>query len=219
MSNAIHLRAFTRGWRLQTLITQLSASTACLILVIAPAAAADLDFPVTPGVKIVLAVHNAGSPSDQKPSVHVAQGDYEAIVTLDSVDNQAIDQTAFIDADDESSTRRQVSIPRRVLTTDLDRARMQVLGFLDADEPILPGTTALGPSLLIMRELQESCSSAYSFHNFSTRDAASGTLKPSSLRRIVNSAQHKYATPAGRACSMDWKTIAMRRVARCSTCG
>lgn len=179
MSKPICRLAFTRGWRLQTFIAQLSSSAVCLILATAPAAAADLDFPVTPGVKIVLAVHNAGSPPGQQPGVHVAQGDYEAIVTLGSVDNQAIDQTAFIDAADESGTRRQVSIPRRVLTTDLDRARMQVLGFLSADAPILQGTTALGPSLLIMRELQENGSSAYSFRNFSTRDAASGKLKRS----------------------------------------
>ena len=177
MSKPIHLLAFIRGWRLQSLITQLSASAVCLILAIAPAAAADLDFPVTPGVKIVLAVHNAGSPPGQQPGVHVAQGDYEAIVTLGTVDTRGILQTAFIDANDESGARRQASIPRQVLTADLDHARLQVLGFMSADEPILPGTTALGPSLLVMRELQENGSSAYSFRNFSTRDAASGTLK------------------------------------------
>ena len=177
MSKPIHLLAFIRGWRLQSLITQLSASAVCLILAIAPAAAADLDFPVTPGVKIVLAVHNAGSPPGQQPGVHVAQGDYEAIVTLGTVDTRGILQTAFIDANDESGARRQASIPRQVLTADLDHSRLQVLGFMSADEPILPGTTALGPSLLVMRELQENGSSAYSFRNFSTRDAASGTLK------------------------------------------
>jgi outer membrane protein OmpA-like peptidoglycan-associated protein len=107
----------------------------------------------------------------------VAQGDYEAIVTLGAVDSQGINQIAYIDANDESGERRQVNVPRQVLAVDLDRARMQVLGFLTADEPILPGTTALGPSLLIMRELQEPGSATYSFRNFSTRDAASGTLK------------------------------------------
>jgi outer membrane protein OmpA-like peptidoglycan-associated protein len=162
---------------LQTLVAHLSGSAAYLLLAIAPAAAGDLDFPVTPGVKIVLAVTNAGTPPTKSSGDHVAQGDYEAIVTLGAVDSQGINQIAYIDANDESGERRQVNVPRQVLAVDLDRARMQVLGFLTADEPILPGTTALGPSLLIMRELQEPGSSTYSFRNFSTRDAASGTLK------------------------------------------
>jgi outer membrane protein OmpA-like peptidoglycan-associated protein len=148
-----------------------------MFLVTALAVAEDLDFPVTPGVKIVLAVSNGGPPQDRQVSEHVAQGDYETIVTLGAVDSQGISQTAFIDAEDGAGRRSQVNVPRQVLAADLAGSRTQVLGFLSSDEPILRGTTALGPSLLIMRELQESGSSNYSFRNFSNRDAAKGSLK------------------------------------------
>ena len=113
----------------------------------------DLDFPITPGAKIVLAVSNAGSTQEPKPDEHVAQGDYETIVTMGSVNSKGISQIAFVDADDAAGKRIQVSVPRLVLAADLASSRMQVLGFLSSDEPVLRGTTALGPSLLIMREL------------------------------------------------------------------
>jgi outer membrane protein OmpA-like peptidoglycan-associated protein len=160
-----------------SLCLRLSAGAGCLLLALAPAVAGDLDFPITRGVKIVLAVHNAGSPPDQKPPGHVAQGDYEVIVTLGTVDIRGVDQAAYIDATDESGTQRQVTVQRTVPSIDLERARMQVLGFLSADQQILPGTTALGPSLRIMRELRENGRSAFSFRNFSNRDAAGGTLQ------------------------------------------
>jgi outer membrane protein OmpA-like peptidoglycan-associated protein len=168
--------ASARRLSLRALIAHVSARAACLFLVTATAVADDLDFPVTPGVRIVLAVSNAGPPQDQQLNEHVAQGDYETIVTLGAVELQGISQTAFIDADDEAGKRIQVNVPRQVLAADLAGSRTQILGFLSSDEPILRGTTALGPSLLIMRELQESGSSTYSFRNFSKRDAASGSL-------------------------------------------
>lgn len=162
---------------MRALIAHVSAGAACLSIVTAFAVADDLDFPITPGAKIVLAVSNAGPPQEPKPDEHVAQGDYETIVTIGSVNSQGISQIAFIDADDAAGKRLQVSVPRLVLAADLASSRMQVLGFLSSDEPTLRGTTALGPSLLIMRELLKSGSATYSFRNFSNRDAASGSLK------------------------------------------
>ena len=164
---------------MRAFIAHVGAGAACLFLVAAFAVANDLDFPIMPGVKIVLAVSNAGPPQDPKPDEHVAQGDYETIVTLGTVDSQGVSQIAFIDADDAAGKRIQVNVPRQVLAADLAGSRTQILGFLSSDEPILRGTTALGPSLLVMRELQQSGSATYSFRNFSNRDAASGSLKRS----------------------------------------
>src|SRR5260370_41066290 len=112
MNTPRRAHASTRRGPVQALIAHVSASAACLVLVSATAAAGDLDFPVTPGVKIVLAVSNAGPSQNQQSNEHVAQGDYEAIVTLGAIDAQGISQTAFIDADDESGKARQVNIPR-----------------------------------------------------------------------------------------------------------
>lgn len=148
----------------------------CVCLLTATSIAADLDFPVTPGVKIVLAVSNSGPPQNPPPGGQVAQGDYETIVALGGVDAAGISQVAFIDADDNTGTRRQVSVARQELAADIAGSRMQILGFLSADAPTIRGTTALGPSLLFMRELRETGSATYAFRNFSTRDAASGTL-------------------------------------------
>jgi hypothetical protein len=121
--------ASARRLSLRALIAHVSARAACLFFVTATAVADDLDFPVTPGVKIVLAVSNAGPPQDQQLNEHVAQGDYETIVTLGAVELQGISQTAFIDADDEAGKRIQVNVPRQVLAADLAGSRTQILGF------------------------------------------------------------------------------------------
>jgi outer membrane protein OmpA-like peptidoglycan-associated protein len=148
---------------------------ACLCVLAAAGRAADLEFPITPGVRIVLAVSNGG-PQNPRPGEHVAQGDYETIVALGAVDAAGISQTAFIDANDDTGKRRQVSVARQELAVDIAGSRMQVLGFQSADPPTIGGTTALGPSLIFLRELRENGSARYAFRNFSTRDAASGTV-------------------------------------------
>ena len=140
------------------------------------AGAGTADFPVTPGVTLVLAVSNSGPPRPEQSNEHIAQGDYEVIVRITDVDTKGIRQTAFIDAVDQSGERRQVTIPRLVRTEDLVKSRMQVLGFLSSDALILDGTTALGPSRLVTHELLAKGSAAYSFRSFSSRDSASGTL-------------------------------------------
>ncbi len=148
----------------------------CLLFA-APAGADLSDFPALPGVTLVIAVSNgSGPPQQEQLNEHIAQGDYEVIVKIAAVDNQGISQSAFIDAVDESGERRQVTVPRLVLTDDLANARTQVLGFISSDPRILKGTTALGPSLLVIHDLLTKGSAAYSFRNFANRDAASGTL-------------------------------------------
>lgn len=139
--------------------------------------AASPEVPLAPGMTFVLAVSNATSvPAPTAANEHVAQGDYETVVTITAIDAQGIRQTAFIDGVDEKGTRRQVSVPRRVRADDLASSRLQVLGFRSLDPETLEGTTALGPSLVVVQELLTKGSTAYAFRNFSGRDAARGTL-------------------------------------------
>jgi outer membrane protein OmpA-like peptidoglycan-associated protein len=148
----------------------------CLLFA-ASAGAAPADFPVMPGVTVVIAVSNSSGPPQQAQlNDHIAQGDYEVIVKIAAVDSKGISQSAFIDAVDESGERRQVTVPRLVRAEDLANSRLQVLGFLSSDPQVLTGTTALGPSLLITHDLLTKGSAAYSFRNFANRDSISGTL-------------------------------------------
>ncbi len=62
---------------------------------------------------------------------------------------------------------------------DLESAPEQILGYHSDDPPAIPGTTSLGPSRRLVRELLRAGSAAYSFRNFVTRGTVSGTLQRS----------------------------------------
>jgi hypothetical protein len=68
-------------------------------------------------------------------------------------------------------------ITREILTPDLHGARLQILG-LDIDDPlVIPGSTALGPSLAQMRELVTDGQAEGTVRNcYGKRDNA-GTLR------------------------------------------
>jgi outer membrane protein OmpA-like peptidoglycan-associated protein len=134
------------------------------------------EIPVAPGVTFVIAVSNSASSGRSNTGEHIAQGDYETVVTITAVNADGVSQTAFIDGVDESGVRRQSSIQRQVLAPDLANSHLQILGFHSADPPVLPGTTSLGPSLAVTRELLTTGKTAYSFRNFASRDTISGTL-------------------------------------------
>ena len=73
----------------------------CTLL--APSAGAgSSDFPVTPGVTIVIAVSNKAVCKQERPDEHIAQGDYEVIVKITAVDTKGISESAFIDGVDGS---------------------------------------------------------------------------------------------------------------------
>ena len=160
---------------LSTRVLAVALVSACG-LTAAFAYASSSDFPITPGVTIVIAVSNKPLPEKERANEHVAQGDYEVIVRLTAIDSTGLSESAFIDGVDGSGKQIQVTIPRRVLLEDLASSRMQVLGFMSSDAEVLDGTTSLGPSLTFTRELLTKGSAAYSFSNFSGQPSVSGTL-------------------------------------------
>jgi hypothetical protein len=133
-------------------------------------------FPVTPGATLVIAVSNAPTTTAAANAAPTAQGDYEIVVTLGAADARGVKQMAFLDAVDQAGVRRQVIIPRAVSGADLDTSRQQVIGFRSSDAETLRGTTALGPSRLVSRELATSGRSVFAFRNFSDGPVISGTL-------------------------------------------
>ena len=139
-------------------------------------AAASPDIPIVPGVTFVMAVSNAASPPQTSTLDHLAQGDYETVVTITAVNDEGVSQNAFIDGVDESGVHQQSTIPRKVLRADLANSHLQIFGFYSTDPLVVTGATALGPSLAVMHELLEKGRAAYSFRNFSTLPTISGTL-------------------------------------------
>jgi len=132
------------------------------------------DIPVTPGVTYVIAVSNA--PGQRPADDNTAQGDYETVITVTAKDASGIHLSAYIDAVDAQGVRRQVAIPRQVLSEDLQTSHWQVLGFLSDDPLVVKGTTSLGVSQASVKELLTSGSTAYSFQNYTSRDKVDGRL-------------------------------------------
>ena len=135
--------------------------------------------PLVPGLTIVLAAHDAAPASDKAAATlkHIAQGDYELVVSVTGIGATGIDETTSVDAVDEGGKRLQLTIRRHVLTSDLNDSRLQILGFHTDDPTEIAGTTSLGPSLAIMRDLKASGRAAYSVKNFLAQAATSaGTL-------------------------------------------
>jgi outer membrane protein OmpA-like peptidoglycan-associated protein len=152
-------------------------AAAFALIFAAVAHAAPAAIPIAPGVTFVIAVSDKTGSEPANPAEHIAQGDYETVVTITAVSKAGIGQTAFVDGVDASGVRRQASIPRQVLAADLANAHLQVLGFYSSDAPVLQGTTALGPSFAVTRELLTVGKTEYSFKNFASRPTVSGTLR------------------------------------------
>jgi outer membrane protein OmpA-like peptidoglycan-associated protein len=132
--------------------------------------------PLVPGLTIVLAAHNPAIPGAINTVRNVAQGDYELVVAVTGVSAAGIDETTRIDGVDENKKPLQLAIRRRVLTADLASSRTQILGFHTDDAQELPGTTSLGPSLAVVRDLRTTGHAAYSVINFRGQAVSTGTL-------------------------------------------
>src|SRR6185436_8315954 len=131
--------------------------------------------PLVPGLTFVLAVHNT-APAGNTTVRSVAQGDYELVVAVTGVDSGGIDETTRIEGVDENKQPIQVTIRRRVLSSDLATARIQILGFHTDDPTQVPGSTSLGPSLAIVQDLKATGRAAYSVMNLVRLSTSSGTL-------------------------------------------
>jgi outer membrane protein OmpA-like peptidoglycan-associated protein len=130
------------------------------------------DVPLVPGLTFVLAVH---VPKPEQPG-DIAVGDYEMVVTVTAVDDGDITLSTAIEAEDARGKPLRLTITRRVSKGDLANAREQILGFHTSDPPEVPGTTALGPSLAIVRDLRTTGRAAYSVRNFRHLSLSSGML-------------------------------------------
>ena len=133
--------------------------------------------PIVPDLTFVLAVANATA-GDQAPA-GILQGDYEMVVTITNVAADGITQTATFDGTDAAGVQRRGSVPRFVSAADLATAPMQIFGFHLDDPRRVNGTTALGPSLGVVRALAQKGTSPYSFRLWAGRDIISGTLQRS----------------------------------------
>ncbi len=133
------------------------------------------DIPLVTGLTFVLAVH---TPRDAPEGGlgRVAQGDYEMIVDVTGVDADGLDTRTRADASDQFGEPLALDIPRRVREVDLDNTRDQLLGFHTDDPVEVKGTTSLGPSRAMMRELLASGNARYALQNFRVQERHRGEL-------------------------------------------
>ena len=147
------------------------------VLWVASASAQAPEIPIVEGLNIVLAVANS-TPSEGGPA-GVLQGDYEMVVSISGVAANGITHTAWFEGTDAAGVERKGGVKRVVSDADLKTAAVQIFGFHLDDPPRANGTTALGPSLGVTRELVQKGAAAYSFRQWVGRDTISGTLRRS----------------------------------------
>lgn len=88
------------------------------------------------------------------------RGDYESIKTLEAVTAEEV-QVAYAA---EMSTGRKVAGTRRVLIADMRSAREYRQEFTNGENRVLPGTTALGPSAAVLRDLKDKGEALFTTH-------------------------------------------------------
>ncbi len=88
-------------------------------------------------------------------AVHAVEGDYESMSSVGSVNAQGVSLTVSGDAPQTAGARAQpVSITRMVRRADLETARTYKYFFTTADDDVIPGTTAIGMSALVISDLR-----------------------------------------------------------------
>lgn len=132
------------------------------------------DLSIVAGMRVVLAVSDATPPTGKDDGI--VTGDYEMVVEISGVTAGGVVQTAFIDGTDAAGVRRRGNIRREVSAADLAASHEQVFGFHSDDPPTVSGTTSLGPSLTVTRDLRGAGKTSYAFRNFVSRGTVSGTL-------------------------------------------
>jgi outer membrane protein OmpA-like peptidoglycan-associated protein len=144
-----------------------------LVLGLAAAPRQTPEIPLVPGLKITFAVH---VPDGGPAANRIAQGDYEMVVEVTSVTDDAIGLSTRIDAQDAAGRPLAVNVTRRIARRDLSAARLQILGFHTQDPQEIPGSTALGPSLAVLRDLRTNAPSPFSVQNFRHLSTSTGLL-------------------------------------------
>jgi outer membrane protein OmpA-like peptidoglycan-associated protein len=149
--------------------------TLAVALCAAVASAQSPEIPIVRDLNIVLAVANATSSADSPAGI--LQGDYEMVVSITNVSADGITHETSFEGVDAANVKRKGSVTRIVSAADMATAPMQILGFHLDDPPRVNGTTALGPSLGVTRELVQKGTTAYTFRQWVGRDVISGTLR------------------------------------------
>jgi outer membrane protein OmpA-like peptidoglycan-associated protein len=86
-------------------------------------------------------------------AVNEPEGDYEAITTIVSVDDGAVDVNYSTQVKVGQSIRN-VNVPRKLLIRDLKSARLVNYWFSSNSPRSIPGTTAFGPSATVLHALK-----------------------------------------------------------------
>jgi outer membrane protein OmpA-like peptidoglycan-associated protein len=126
--------------------------------------------PQRPGLTIVSAV--AGDTFRGN-----SRGDYEMAVTVASLSAAGTELTASSFVRNDAGKREWLRFRRAVPASDLRAARTQVLGFATQDVATVPGTTSLGPSLLVMAEARQKGLVEFKVRNYADRRDNPGTLR------------------------------------------
>jgi outer membrane protein OmpA-like peptidoglycan-associated protein len=161
------------SWRRSALML-FAALAASGLLLSAQGTAQPPEIPVTAGLTFVLAVHN---PNAAPAGGGIAVGDYEMVVGVSDESRDRIVLETRIEAEDEQKRPLNLGIQRRLPTSDLTTSRLQILGFHTKDPSTLAGTTALGPSLDVLRDLRTTGRARYAVRNFNHLSTSSGTLE------------------------------------------
>lgn len=132
----------------------------------APALVAPAAIPMRPGLVVATAVVG-----DSR------LGDYEFTQVLALLDDESLWIRSLAYVKGYSGQETQLDITRQVLLADIATARRQILGFATEDPQVIPGSTALGPSLAMLRELVATGETSGMIRNYADRRDNYGPLR------------------------------------------
>lgn len=97
-------------------------------------------------------------------------GDYESIKTIEAVDAKQLrlkysSELMSMELFETRPTLKKSLLYRNVLTTDLANARLYYQKFLDKSAETIPGSTAIGTSAAVLRDLKKKGAAAMSVSN------------------------------------------------------
>lgn len=120
-------------------------------------------------------------------AVSEPEGDYEPIITVDSVDAAGVHLRYAADVRVSSGAIRKVAVRRTVRLADLDSATLQQAWFNDRAAVTIPGTTAIGLSRRVLQALKRTGTAAIGLFD------RESTAYPA--RRDVQPNMYEFAMP------------------------
>lgn len=130
-----------------------------------PRAVAPAGIPMREGLTIAQAVEQGGG-----------AGDYEFALSLTRVTPEAIDIEGSGPSQRDANRGERVSTLRTVLGADLESARLHILGFGSDDPFVIEGSTALGPSRAVLRDIAGGGAAEINIRNYPGKRDNLGTL-------------------------------------------